>query len=558
MQDQTGLGALKVKQLRALAQENGVSLEGTFEKQDIIDRLSAAGVTCDNVPTQKTRRQQKESPEPGPSFHEQSGSGGFQDPIGENDENSKKIKAGLNRIFLWDAMQDQMFPEPHNILSGTVYGATTIAGGIATSVVTVVYCPINGLATEGLPGFCNGIGQGLLVTVIVIPTTFCIGAYQFLKGIINTPNSTYQTIVGNHWDAVDKQWVPNAPYSLEREYDHVKEQMSNDVKTEVVDSAFYDLLKVEPSASASKLKKAYYREAKATHPDKNPGDPEAHERFQKLSQSYQILLDPHSRQMYDEHGPTFFDPNKTKTMDASAFFTMLFGAREFEPIIGNLHVAQIASLFNDDVTITSKDFKRLQREREVDIARNLVKTLNGYINGDEKQWTDEMLTRANTLANEPYGETLIHHVGLTYRDMASRYSGCIFDGATCTGYVHNCELKYDLTSKGFAALDAMTKQKNIKNEEPSEDEKHAMVESIVAAVLTTVAQSTVIDVEETVGAACDRVLSDTTVKKEILLKRMEALDRLGTLYMSVTAMEQDDSSWQTKIARAAAAVDGFS
>lgn len=560
-----GLGDLKVKQLRELAQGNGVNLEGAVEKQDIIDRLSAAGVTCDDVPVQNTRRRYEEYEEPfneGPKAKESFNEGGSEGPnfpgnAGSNfeddqDENTRKLKAGLNRIDIND-LHAQIFPEPHNVVSGTLLGTTTIIGGVSTSVVTLVYCPISGAVDEGLPGFVTGLGQGLLVAILVIPTTVCIGAYQFVKGIVNTPYTTYQTICGNHWDPVDLEWVPNEPYSLEAEYDHVRQTDTNVLSKEVLDTAFYDLLKVEPTASAASLKKAYYKEAKAVHPDKNPGDPEAHQRFQKLSQAYQILLDPHSRAMYDAHGPMYFDPNKTKTMDASAFFTMLFGARDFEPIIGNLHVAQIASLFGDDVNITSKDLKRLQREREVEIARNLVETLENFVNGNEEHWKNEVTSKANTLVNEPYGETLIHHVGLTYINMAQRYNGCIFDGALCQGIAHNVELKYDLTSKGLAALDVITKKQNLKNPEPTDEEKYEIFENIMAAVLTTVAQATVIDVEETVGAACDRVLSDTSVDKSVLIKRAEGLALLGNIYVSATAAEPDDTTWQTKIAKAASA-----
>ena len=72
---------------------------------------------------------------------------------------------------------------------------------------------------------------------------------------------------------------------------------------------YYGVLGVSRSASQDELRKAYRRLARKHHPDLNPGDKAAEERFKKVQEAYDVLSDPKKRQMFDqfgfysEHGP---------------------------------------------------------------------------------------------------------------------------------------------------------------------------------------------------------------------------------------------------------------
>lgn len=67
-----------------------------------------------------------------------------------------------------------------------------------------------------------------------------------------------------------------------------------------VETALYDLLGVHPEASEDDIKKAYRKKAREHHPDKNPDDPLAGQRFQEMAAAYEILSSAETREIYDQ------------------------------------------------------------------------------------------------------------------------------------------------------------------------------------------------------------------------------------------------------------------
>lgn len=70
---------------------------------------------------------------------------------------------------------------------------------------------------------------------------------------------------------------------------------------------YYDVLGLQKGASDEEIKKAYRKLAVKYHPDKNPGDKTAEEKFKELGEAYEVLSDSNKRAAYDQYGHAAFD-----------------------------------------------------------------------------------------------------------------------------------------------------------------------------------------------------------------------------------------------------------
>src|SRR6185369_1578072 len=75
---------------------------------------------------------------------------------------------------------------------------------------------------------------------------------------------------------------------------------------------YYEVLEISKTASGEEIKKAYRKLAVKFHPDKNPGDKTAEERFKEVGEAYEALSDAQKRAAYDQYGHAAFDSRQRR------------------------------------------------------------------------------------------------------------------------------------------------------------------------------------------------------------------------------------------------------
>ncbi|MGA2246943.1 MAG: molecular chaperone DnaJ [Verrucomicrobiota bacterium] len=147
---------------------------------------------------------------------------------------------------------------------------------------------------------------------------------------------------------------------------------------------YYEILGVSRDASDEEIKKAYRKLAVKYHPDKNPGDKTAEEKFKELGEAYEALSDSQKRAAYDQYGHAAFDarqrPGRAGFHDPFDIFREVFGGGGGGSIFDNIFGAQDSS----------------GPQRGDDLRYNMELTLEEAALGCEKEITVTKLDQCET------------------------------------------------------------------------------------------------------------------------------------------------------------------
>lgn len=142
----------------------------------------------------------------------------------------------------------------------------------------------------------------------------------------------------------------------------------------MADKDYYDILGVGAGASPEEIKKAYRQAALKYHPDRNPGNREAEDRFKQAAEAYSVLIDPEKRSVYDRFGEEGLRGRGGAGFDPSVF-------TDFEDILGNFFGFSFGDLFGQ----TTSRRRAARPERGRDLALELEITLEEAALGADKE-----------------------------------------------------------------------------------------------------------------------------------------------------------------------------
>ena len=385
---------------------------------------------------------------------------------------------------------------------------------------------------------------------------------------------------GKVWDAKTKDWVF---YFIDQELEEVEKLIAQSVdnadnptkpateERPVADREYYDLLGVSTSADDATIRKAYFKAARKCHPDKNPDDPTAHEKFQQLGHAYQILSKPESRAAYDRDGKpeTATAETSMDQVDPFVFFNVMFGSTLIEPYVGELWIASASDsvmkgndgfqdldklpeeerdeVLRDRMMKMQEKSELTQRLRQVKCAQNLRQRIAEFDPEKPEPFVQSAREEATRIVQGPYGALYAITIGFALQMAAEEYLGFEKSFLGLSGHVARSRKNVSSIGSGFKLLGAGIKaatagsramQEAEKLQESTAegeqvDEKAAqefMTETIdgsLPAFLELAWAFNKRDIQGTLQEVCRRVFNDASVPKELRLVRAKAVSKLG-------------------------------
>ena len=177
---------------------------------------------------------------------------------------------------------------------------------------------------------------------------------------------------------------------------------------------YYELLGVDRSAASDQIKKAYRKLAVKFHPDKNPDDPAAEERFKQIGEAYEVLTDENKRPAYDRYGHAAFESGGMGSAARSSaggggfhdpfdIFREVFGGAGGGGGRGGAGAGGAGGIFEEFFGGGARSRDASGRQRGSDLRYDLQISLEEAASGAEKALELEKLTGCGTCKGSGVG-----------------------------------------------------------------------------------------------------------------------------------------------------------
>ncbi|MBW0524189.1 hypothetical protein O181_063904 [Austropuccinia psidii MF-1] len=370
-----------------------------------------------------------------------------------------------------------------------------------------------------------------------------------------------------------------------------------------LETEYYDILGVKPKATTNEIKSAYRRMALKMHPDKNPNDPVAEEKFKTLAIAYNTLTDPQLRKKYNEFGKQ--QESETGFVDPEAVFSTLFGGEKFQDIIGTISLGQeMKSALqkesetdedepNDQLVSTSnppppkttskspltveqkakrdaaakaeaQERKKVRDARVAKLTQALLQKLYLYTEQAETEYDQPVMNSVkmiweverDSLCDENFGPELLRTVGSAYTAKAKRCltataSGAWGSVALVGGWYHSAKSTAHVFSETVGAVRAAYDVKAVFDEISkaeaeggpgmTEERKKELEEKAARKGLRALFMGAKLEVESVIREVCDKILEEPGVSRDKIRKRAVALEILGSVYESAQNKNGEDT-----------------
>ncbi|PLW22442.1 hypothetical protein PCANC_25691 [Puccinia coronata f. sp. avenae] len=358
-----------------------------------------------------------------------------------------------------------------------------------------------------------------------------------------------------------------------------------------LETEYYDVLSLTPKATPVEIKAAYRRMALKMHPDKNPNDPDAGEKFKALAVAYNTLSDPELRKKYNEFG-------KQQEGEGDIIGTISLGqemkaamqkenddeeengpGNELVSTSGRPAAASSSSKVSTKPTLTpeqkakrdaasqaeAEERKRVREERVSKLVEKLKSKLYIYTEQAQEEFDQQVMDSVkmiwefekDSLAEESFGPELLRTVGATYLAKSKRCLTATATGAwgggvaLVGGWFHSAKSTAHVLSETVGAVRAAYDVKAVFDELAkaeaeggpglTEERKKELEELAAKKGLRALFMGAKLEVESVIREVCDRLLEEPGVSREVIRKRAVGLGILGSVFETAKNKNGEDT-----------------